>query len=67
MPVILPPDGYARWLDPTPGDSVALRPLLVPFPAGAMTARPVSTAVNDARFDDRACLDPEEQPPLPLG
>jgi len=67
MPVILSPDGYARWLDPKPGDAVALRPLLVPFPAGAMTARPVSTAVNNARFDDPACLDPEEQPPLPLG
>ena len=32
MPVILPPEGYARWVDPRPGDAVALRPLLVPFP-----------------------------------
>lgn len=67
MPVILPPDGYARWLDPQAGDAVALRPLLVPFPASAMAARAVSTAVNNARFDDPACLDPEQQPPLPLG
>lgn len=67
MPVILPPEGYDRWLDPKPGAAVALRPLLVPFPAAAMAARPVSTAVNNARFDDPACLDPEQQPPLPLG
>ena len=67
MPVILPPDAYGRWLDPKPGAAVALRPLLVPFPAAAMAARPVSTAVNNARFDDPACLDPEQQPPLPLG
>lgn len=67
MPVILSPDGYAPWLDPKPGDAVALRRLLVPFPAGTMTARPVSRAVNDARFDDPACLGPEEEPPLPLG
>jgi putative SOS response-associated peptidase YedK len=66
MPVILSPDRYARWLDPRPGDAVAWRPLLVPFPAGEMTARPVSTAVNNARFDDPACLEPEQEPPLPL-
>jgi putative SOS response-associated peptidase YedK len=67
MPVILSPDGVARWLDPRPGDAVRLRPLLVPYPAAAMTARPVSTAVNNARFDDPACLAPEQEPPLPLG
>jgi putative SOS response-associated peptidase YedK len=67
MPVILSPESYPRWLDPAPGDAVALRPILVPFPAGVMTARPVSTAVNNARFDDPACLEPERQPPLPLG
>jgi len=67
MPVILSPAAYARWLDPSPGDAVALRLLLAPFPAEAMTARPVSTVVNDARFDGPACLEPEEEPPLPLG
>jgi len=67
MPVILPPGAYARWLDPRPGAALDLRSLLVPFPAGAMAARPVSTAVNNARFDNPACLDPEQQPPLPLG
>jgi putative SOS response-associated peptidase YedK len=67
MPVILSPGSYAPWLDPRPGDAVALRPLLAPFPAAAMTARPVSSVVNNARFDDPACLEPEEEPPLPLG
>jgi putative SOS response-associated peptidase YedK len=67
MPVILPPDAYARWLDPKAGDAVALRPLLLPYPAPAMAARPVSKAVNNARFDDPACLGPEEEPLLPLG
>lgn len=67
MPVILPREVYSRWLDPKPGAAVALRPLLVPFPATVMSARAVSSAVNNARFDDPACLDPEQQPPLPLG
>ena len=63
MPVILPPDRYAPWIDPKPGDAVALRPLLAPFPAAEMTARPVSTAVNNARFDDPACVAPAPEKP----
>ena len=35
-----------------------VRPLLRPFPAAAMTAFPVTTAVNNPAFDDPACLAP---------
>jgi len=58
MPVILDPDGYRRWLDPRAGGMAALRPLLVPFPASAMTAYPVGTTVNDPRRDEPACVAP---------
>ena len=58
MPVIVPPEAYARWLDPEGLDLDELRRLLAPFPAGAMTAYPVSTHVNNAAFDDPACLAP---------
>lgn len=58
MPVILDPADYALWLDPTVVLAAELRPLLRPFPAAAMTAYPVSTRVNNAAFDDPACLDP---------
>ena len=58
MPVILAPGSYARWLDPTLRELDELRALLAPFPAGSMTAYPVSTHVNNAAFDDPACLAP---------
>jgi putative SOS response-associated peptidase YedK len=58
MPVILPPDRWALWLDPEAPGPGALRPLLRAFPAEAMAARPVSTAVNNPRCDTPACLEP---------
>jgi putative SOS response-associated peptidase YedK len=66
MPVILGPDGYTRWLDPEPRGAMALRPLLRPFPAEAMTAWRVSTAVNSPRCDEPVCLERQEDelPPL---
>jgi len=66
MPVILEPESYARWLDPEARGSVALRPLLRPYPAEAMTAWPVRPAVNNPRYDEPACLErhEDELPPL---
>ena len=45
---------------------MALRPLLRPFPAEAMTAWRVSTAVNSPRCDEPVCLEwqEDELPPL---
>jgi putative SOS response-associated peptidase YedK len=61
MPVILPADAEADWLDPeTP--AAALHELLVP--SATLVARPVSRAVNDARHDAPDCLDPPEQAAL---
>jgi len=67
MPVILEHDAYARWLDPEPCEALALRALLRPFPAAAMTAWPVSPAVNRPACDEPICLERVEQdrpPPL---
>jgi putative SOS response-associated peptidase YedK len=58
MPVILDPSEYARWLEPAVTIPAEVRPLLRPYPAAAMTAFPVSTAVNNPAFDDPACLAP---------
>ena len=58
MPVILDPADYARWLDPAVTVPAEVRPLLRPFPADAMTAYPVTTAVNNPAFDDPSCLTP---------
>jgi putative SOS response-associated peptidase YedK len=58
MPVILAPASYARWLDPALRDFEGLREIIAPFSAQVMTAYPVSTHVNNAAFDDPACLAP---------
>ena len=57
MPVILSPADYARWLDPRTATSV-LRSLLGPFPAAAMEAFTVGTAVTRVSRDDPSCLFP---------
>lgn len=58
MPVILPASAYDQWLDPAPQKPEALQNLLVPYPAAAMTAYPVSTLVNSPNNDRPECLVP---------
>ena len=57
MPVILAPGAEAAWLDPaTP--VAALAKLVAPLAPERTALRPVSTAVNDARYDGPECLSP---------
>ena len=58
MPAILAPEDLGRWLDPRLTEPRDLAPLLRPFAAEAMTAVPVTTRVNNTRFDEPACLEP---------
>jgi putative SOS response-associated peptidase YedK len=60
MPAIVPPDRYDLWLDRTVQKPDAVKSLLSPYPADAMAAHPVSTAVNNARVDDRRLIEPEK-------
>jgi putative SOS response-associated peptidase YedK len=57
MPVIVAPENYELWLNPSGQDLAALRPLLAPYPPGEMFARPVSLRVNNPSFDDERLLD----------
>ena len=61
MPVILPPEAEAAWLDHATPEPV-LQELLRPFPAVQTAMRPVGPAVNDARYDGPACLEPPPEP-----
>ena len=66
MPVILDPAGEETWLDPA-APPEALHELLHPLAARETNARPVSKAVNDARYDGPECLAapaPDPQPGL---
>jgi putative SOS response-associated peptidase YedK len=62
MPVILPADAEAAWLDAgsAPGD---LQGLLAPLPAAQTARRPVGRAVNDAGYDAPDCIEAVEPEP----
>jgi putative SOS response-associated peptidase YedK len=60
MPVILAPVTWAEWLDPGNDDLASLGALLVPAPVGLLTMHPVSTAVNNVRFNGAELIDPAD-------
>lgn len=62
MPVILQPGDYTTWLDPAAPLKDA-QALLKPYAADAMLVYPVSARVNNVRFDDAACIAPENEAP----
>ncbi|NGO67375.1 SOS response-associated peptidase [Streptomyces boncukensis] len=49
MPLMLTPDRWDAWLDPSRTDTGSLRELLAPPPEGLMRAYPVSTDVSNVR------------------
>src|ERR1700686_794978 len=55
MPVILPPDTWARWLGEEPADPDQLKSILVPY-ADAMTAWPVSARVGNVKNNDPSLI-----------
>ncbi len=57
MPVILSPQDYDRWLDPTTSPDT-LHALLHPFDAQDMQAYPVSAVVNSSKVDSPECVTP---------
>jgi putative SOS response-associated peptidase YedK len=60
MPLLVEPDRYEAWLDPTNHDPDQLKRLLVPAAPGRLEAYPVSTDVNSVRNNG-----PELVAPLP--
>jgi len=60
MAVILPAARHADWLDPKLQEPDALTAMLLPHPAKEMKLHPVSTRVNNARFEDARCIERSE-------
>jgi putative SOS response-associated peptidase YedK len=58
MPVILPRQHWAEWLDPALQEAGGVVPLLRPYPADAMRAYPVGPLVNNPRNNLPECLAP---------
>ena len=65
MPVIVPPDRWDDWLDPS-AEPDELHALLVPSPDAPFVVHPVSPRVNDVRNNDPALTEPAPPPPRPL-
>lgn len=61
MPVILPLENHARWLDPHVQDPQLLLPLLQPYPAALMEAYEVSRLVNSPHNNSPELLHPITQ------
>jgi putative SOS response-associated peptidase YedK len=57
MPVIVPRESWALWLDPD-ASSERARALLRPFPSERLHAYPVSPRVGSHTNDDAACIAP---------
>jgi len=62
MPVILPQDAHAQWLDPENTATEALQQLLQPYPAEEMRAYPVGTLVNSAKNEGPELIEPLQEP-----
>lgn len=58
MPVVLPEDAWADWLDRDNNDRGYLESLLTTFPAEAMAEHPVSTLVNKVANNFADCIEP---------
>ncbi|PWI44033.1 SOS response-associated peptidase [Streptomyces sp. ICBB 8177] len=62
MPLIVTPDRWDAWLDPSRTGEEETRALLVPPPAGTVRAYPVTTGVSDVRNNGPELLQPLPAP-----
>jgi putative SOS response-associated peptidase YedK len=65
MPVVLAPEDWTTWLDPT-SDLAGAQSLLVPPPSEWFEAYPVGSGVNNVRNDGPELVDPLPAPPSVL-
>lgn len=62
MPVVIPRERFAAWLDPANEDVSALAPLLDPANAGPLVATPVSRRVNSPKNEGPELVVPVAAP-----
>ncbi len=63
MPVIIPHDSYAHWLNPHTA-LPEVQTMLAPYPPKLMETYTVSQVVNNARHDVPECVEPAEAPTI---
>ena len=60
MPLMVPPDRWAEWLDPANDDTDTAAALLVPAAPGELAAWPVATLVNNVKNNGPELVQPLE-------
>jgi putative SOS response-associated peptidase YedK len=60
MPMVIDPDRWADWLDPTATSAEALHGLMMPAASAHLTTYPVSTEVNSVRHNGPGLIEPME-------
>ena len=58
MPVILPPEVWAVWLDEQPVEETKLKRMLAPYPAEQMTMWAVDKQVGNVKNNDPSLIEP---------
>ncbi len=66
MPLVIPTDHFAEWLDPQNDDVDRLDRLLDPTRIGELVAHPVGRRVGNARNEGADLVEPAEPIKLPL-
>jgi putative SOS response-associated peptidase YedK len=67
MPMVIDPDRWADWLDPTATSAEALHGLMMPAASAHLTTYPVSTEVNSVRHNGPGLIEPMEGDSGPAG
>ena len=67
MPVILPENRLARWLDPTPMAQPEFQDMAKSYPAELMRQREISDFANNVKHEGPECLAPAKPRPSQLG
>ena len=62
MPIIMPPDRWDEWLDPTVTDKETIKAMMTVYPAALMDEYAVSTLVNKVQNNSIDLLTPLETP-----
>jgi len=67
MPMVIEPDRWSDWLDPTAASTEALHGLMTPAASVHLTTYPVSTEVNSVRNNGPGLIEPMEGDSEPAG
>jgi putative SOS response-associated peptidase YedK len=60
MPMVIEPERWSEWLDPTQADEAELHALLAPAASGGLSSYPVSTEVNAVRNNGPGLIEPAD-------